>query len=125
MVPQIDVPGHSSGLLPLKRHGLRFCGPPPPPGTAETQLYDNPAGQTLAIIQKIYDELFDIFPDKVFDIGGDETHVKGNCTLANLAAFEEKLMKHIVGHGKRPLGWEQVFKVTGASQHTPSSIVRD
>jgi N-acetyl-beta-hexosaminidase len=128
VVPQIDVPGHSSGLLPLKSHGLRFCGapgPPPPPGTAETQLYDDPAGQTLAIIQKIYDELFDIFPDKVFDIGADETHARGNCTLANLAAFEEKLMKHIVEHGKRrPLGWEQVYKVTGASQQTPSSIVR-
>jgi hypothetical protein len=34
-------------------------------------------------------------------------------------------MKHIVDHGKkRPLGWEQVYKVTGAAQQSLSSIVR-
>ena len=56
-------------MLPLKGRGLAFCGPPPPPGTALVQLYDDPNGKTLGIVKTIYDELFSLFPDKVFDIG--------------------------------------------------------
>lgn len=54
----------------------------------------------------------------------DETHVRGACTLANLRQLEEKLMGHIVAAGKRPLGWEQVYKTTGAAQQVPGAIVR-
>ena len=125
MIPQIDVPGHSSGLLPLtKSHGLQFCAPYDPTTQAPTQLYDDPAGNTFGVVSKIYDELVEIFPDAVFDIGGDETHVSGNCTLANIAGFEEKVLKHLANKGKRGMGWEQIYKVTGAAQHYPSSIVR-
>jgi hypothetical protein len=31
VVPQIDVPGHSSGLIPLKPRGLAFCRDTPIP----------------------------------------------------------------------------------------------
>ena len=83
------MPGHSSGLLPLKAsRGLEFCGPPPPPGTAFVQLFDDPEGKTLSIVKTIYSELFNLFPDDVFDIGADETHVTGNCTMQNLRGFE-------------------------------------
>ena len=33
-------------------------------------------------------------------------------------------MAHIVAHGKRPLGWEQVYTTTGAAQEIESAIVR-
>ena len=125
IIPQIDVSGHSSGLLPLTTtHGLQFCIPDDPTTQAQTQLYDDPAGKTFGVVSKIYDELLDLFPDAVFDIGGDETHVSGNCTLANIASFEEKVLKHIISKGKRGMGWEQIYKVTGAAQHYSSSVVR-
>ena len=124
VVPQIDVPGHSSGLHPLEPRGLMFCPKPAPNWLVSAQLYDDPAGRSLDIVTQIYDELLALFPDAVFDIGGDETQVVGNCTLQNLQAFESKLMAHLVSKGKRPLGWEQIFKVTGAAQQHPSSIVR-
>jgi hypothetical protein len=57
-------------------------------------------------------------------VQADETHVRGACTLANLRQLEEKLMGHIVAAGKRPLGWEQVYKTTGAAQQVPGAIVR-
>ena len=73
---------------------------------------------------QIYDELLALFPDDVFDIGADETNVEGNCTLENIRGFEAKLMAHIVSKGKRPAGWEQVYKNTGAAQTVPGTIVR-
>jgi hexosaminidase len=126
--PPAPLTGHSSGLIPLKAHGLSFCKDS---ATAycssshcQIQLYDDPAGHTVRIVTAIYDELFALFPDEVFDIGGDETHVTGNCTMANLQGFEDKVLAHIVKKGKRPLGWQQVYEVTGAARKVPSATVR-
>ena len=44
--------------------------------------------------------------------------------MSNLRGFEAKIMRHIVAHGKRPLGWEQVYTTTGAAQEIESAIVR-
>ena len=128
VIPQIDVPGHSSGLIPLKPRGVAFCEDTPSAHCStshcQTQLYDDPAGKTLAVVGHIYDELLALFPDEVFDLGGDETAVVANCTMENLQTFEDAVMARIVSRGKRPLGWEQIFKVTGAAQRNPTSIVR-
>eukprot|EP01052_Picozoa_sp_SAG31_P025333 SAG31_NODE_2214_length_6174_cov_3.902551_4_plen_627_part_00 len=128
VVPQIDVPGHSSGLIALKEKGVTFCLDTPTKycstSRCQTQLYDDPDGKTLAVVTKIYDELLELFNDDVFDIGGDETHVVGNCTLENIKDFESKIMAHIATSGKRPLGWEQIYKVTGAAQQVATSIIR-
>ena len=37
VVPQIDVPGHSSGLIPLKPRGLTFCRDSPIPSCSTSQ----------------------------------------------------------------------------------------
>eukprot|EP01047_Picozoa_sp_COSAG01_P039753 COSAG01_NODE_3303_length_6294_cov_3.018402_2_plen_967_part_00 len=128
VIPQIDVPGHSSGLIPLKPRGVAFCEDTDSlycsTSHCQTQLYDDPAGKTLAAVTQIYEELLALFPDRVFDIGGDETKVLANCTMKNLQGFEDKVMALITARGKRPLGWEQIYSVTGAAQRSPTSIVR-
>jgi hypothetical protein len=48
-------------------------------------------GKTVGIVTTICEELIGLFPDAVFVIGADETHVVGNCTMANLRGFEEKM----------------------------------
>ena len=120
VVPQIDIPGHSSGLIPLKKHGVRFCTDAATPycstSHCQTQLYDDPGGATVQVVKQIYTELFALFPDVVFDIGGDETHVAGNCTMANIKSFELKILAHLAANHKRPMGWQQVYSVTGAAQ---------
>ena len=40
VIPEIDLPGHANGLLPLKESGATFC--------ADSQMYADKAGKTNA-----------------------------------------------------------------------------
>jgi hexosaminidase len=62
VVPQIDIPGHSSGWAALN---VSFCQDPTLPPPQRYQLYDDPAGNTRRVIGKYLEEMLDLFPDEV------------------------------------------------------------
>eukprot|EP00730_Choanoeca_flexa_P016215 TRINITY_DN7621_c0_g1_i4.p1 TRINITY_DN7621_c0_g1~~TRINITY_DN7621_c0_g1_i4.p1 ORF type:complete len:662 (+),score=154.23 TRINITY_DN7621_c0_g1_i4:21-2006(+) len=119
VVPEFDVPGHSHGLQPLLSQGLQFCSDD---STSQSQLYNDPKNQTLNLITEVMAEMATLFEDEVFDIGCDETSVKGPCSLESTFAFERTLLNTIQhDFGKTPAGWEEVY--FDAQAATPSTIV--
>jgi len=106
IVPEFDVPGHSSGFDPLATRGMQFCN------SARMQLYDDPENRTYSILTTLFAEMAQLFTDKVFHIGCDETSVAGPCTLENTRTFEQKLQRFLVSVGKQPMGWDEIFSST-------------
>merc|ERR1719450_478983 len=56
VVPEVDLPGHASALLPLKARGLRFCeswkgGETLPEEAAK--VYDDPKGGSRRVLHKL------------------------------------------------------------------------
>ena len=122
VVPEFDVPGHSRGLLPLESHGkdggVHFCRSTP----NKNQLFNDPAGETYAVVKDLLQEMSGLFPDDVFDIGCDETAVVDDCTLNSTFAFERKLFSAIAtDFGRTPSGWEEA--AFDADAATPETIV--
>lgn len=125
VIPEIDLPGHSSAILaafpwltcsgkPLKVkstfgvHERIFCA-------GKTETYD--------FLYELLDELCELFPSAYFHLGGDEAP-KGEwqkCPKCNslmkreeLADYEKlqtwftgKLVKHIKEKGKTPIVWNE------------------
>jgi len=56
------------------------------------------------------DEMASLFDDEVFNIGCDETGVKGPCSLESTFRFERTLLSSIQDKfNKTPAGWEEVY----------------
>uniref|UniRef100_A0A7S0FD30 Beta-hexosaminidase n=1 Tax=Pyrodinium bahamense TaxID=73915 RepID=A0A7S0FD30_9DINO len=116
VVPEFDIPGHARGLGPLKPAGLKFCSR----STDETQLYNDPEGLTLRILNGLLAEMSALFEDDVFNIGSDETETRGFCT--GESTFP--LARHMVDtvrrqYSKTPEGWEEIlFTEQAATQDT-------
>jgi len=67
-------------------------------------------------------EMAGLFTDEVFNIGCDETSVKGRCTLDSTFAIERQVLTAIQKEfGKTPEGWEEVLFDAGAA--TNATIV--
>jgi hypothetical protein len=110
VVPEFDVPGHSRGLIPLESEGLAYCEPS---ATSRSQLYDDPAGKTYDVVHALMKEMSEVFTDEVFDIGCDETGVKGPCTLESTFGFERRLATAVKEEmGKTPEGACRVLPPT-------------
>ena len=62
VVPEVDLPGHARGLLPLEARGLQFCTPGAPD---RSQVYDDPENNTFAVLSKLLVEISGLFPDSV------------------------------------------------------------
>ena len=72
------------------------------------QIYDDPKGQSISIIQTLFTEMSGLFPDGVFDVGGDETGHTPPCSLNNTRSFEEKMIAYVTQDlGKKVMGWEE------------------
>ena len=102
VIPEIDMPGHAKGLAPLTEAGLEFCS------SDNTQIYDDPAGNGVYIIENLIQEMASLFTDNTFHIGCDETQTLNMCTLNNTATFETNILNTLVNLGKTPEGWEEV-----------------
>lgn len=64
----------------------------------------------------------ELFTDKVFNIGCDETRVAGPCSLNSTGALETRLFNDIATKfGKTPAGWEESFFDAGWSPHLPAA----
>lgn len=125
VVPELDVPGHTTCWLtaypdwgcrpvePSRRFGVhRACLDPTRPAVLEA-------------VRTLFTELADVFPDAYLHFGGDEVHpdwwsttpavrsfmaAQGLATAHDLQAwFNRAVVAHIVGLGRRPLGWDEVL----------------
>ena len=92
VIPEIDLPGHANGLLPLKANGVTFC--------ADSQMYadsSSSSSKTNEVLSQLISEYATLFGSQVFHLGCDETTVKAECTLAATKAVEVALSTHVNG----------------------------
>ena len=113
VIPEIDLPGHANGLLPLKGYGATFC--------ADSQMYSDSAGKTNEVLSKLVAEYAALFGSQTFHLGCDETSVKlPLCTIEATKAVEVAVSESVSklqndGAAMWPMGWEEFHWRTNAS----------
>lgn len=115
VIPEFDTPGHSRGLLPLEREGLKFCAPTNP---QRYMLYNDPAGSTLTIMTALMKEMSALFDDEVFNTGCDEIGAPAPCTTESSSVYERALMDVLHDElGKTSAAWEESVLTTASARH--------
>ena len=128
VVPEFDIPGHTTALLTAYPE---FASAPGPYAIERFwgifQPTMNPAREeTYAFLDQLLGEMAGLFPDKYFHIGGDEVDPmqwqkndaiqafarKNN--LSNDTAlqtyFTQRVQKILAAHGKTMIGWDEVLE---------------
>ena len=124
VVPEFDVPGHTSAWFPGYPE---LASTPGPFGTADrsTSVMDPSKESTYAFLDGFIGEMVQLFPDPYFHIGGDEVNPRfWNQSpsiqafaqahgLANAAAiqvyFNQRLLKILQKYGKTMVGWDEIL----------------
>jgi hexosaminidase len=128
VVPEFDMPGHSTAWLV----GHPELGSAPGPYTIERRpgIFEPALDPTREEVYKFLDaflgEMAALFPDAYMHIGGDENEgkqwernpkiqafmkekgIKDNHALQTY--FNQRLLKILQKHGKRMMGWDEVFQ---------------
>jgi hexosaminidase len=128
VVPEFDIPGHSTSWLV----GHPELGSAPGPYSIErgAGIFDPVLDPTREEVYKFLDtflgEMAALFPDAYMHIGGDENNgrqwnanpkiqafmkekgIKDNHALQTY--FNQRLLKILQKHGKRMMGWDEIFQ---------------
>ena len=122
VVPELDVPGHTTSWLAAHPEWTLSCeGQAPraprlralgvPPKVAPSRRFgvhrtciDPGNPQVLAAVDALFGELADVFPDDFLHFGGDEATALDAATQAD---FNARLAHLLMELGKRPLGWDE------------------
>jgi hexosaminidase len=128
VVPEFDIPGHSTSWLV----GYPELGSAPGPYTIERgagifePALDPTREQVYKFLDIFFGEMAALFPDAYIHIGGDENEgkqwdknpkiqafmkdkgIKNNHALQ--AYFNQRLLKILQKHGKKMIGWEEVLQ---------------
>jgi len=116
VLPEVDLPGHAAGLLPLRQRGLRFCetaaGKKTRPEQA-TKIYDDTEGSSRQVIRQLLGETAEVFgpaASRWLHVGGDEASPTGACTAENIAGLEEFVVGTVVQKelGRTAVAWEEL-----------------
>ena len=122
VVPEVDVPGHCRALLNV--HPEFRCYDKDAPG-APTGFVDNVIclgnDEAIAFVERIFDDVADLFPGEVIHMGGDEVkrvnwencpkcrermRKEGLKEVNDLQAwFVQRLKKRLAAKGRRLAGW--------------------
>ncbi len=127
IVPEFDMPGHSTSWLP----GYPDLASAPGPyeivrgGGVLPAVMDPTKESTYAFLNGFIGEMAGLFPDEYFHIGGDEVDpaqwnksaaIRGFMTdhkLGNSAAlqayFNQRLLKIVSSYGKHMAGWDEIL----------------
>jgi hexosaminidase len=127
VVPEFDVPGHTTSWLV----GYPELAAAPGPYAIERKwgVFDptmDPTRDTAyAFLDAFFGEMGSLFPDRYLHIGGDEVNGKqwsANPAIARFkrqhglagnddlqAYFNRKLLAILSKHGKRMVGWDEIF----------------
>jgi hexosaminidase len=136
VVPEFDVPGHSTSWLV----GYPEIASTPGPFKIDEEwgvmdpAIDPTKEQTYKFLDQLIGEMARLFPDHYFHIGGDEVNGKAwdsnpkiqefkkahgyQSNEALQAYFSQRVQKLVAKHGKAAIGWDEIF-VPGA----PKDIV--
>ncbi|HKE25719.1 MAG TPA: family 20 glycosylhydrolase [Bryobacteraceae bacterium] len=124
VVPEFDVPGHTSAWFPGHPE---LASSPGPFSTADrqTSVMDPSKDSTYAFLDGFIGEMVQLFPDPYFHIGGDEVNPRfwnqssaiqtfaKEHNLANAAAiqvyFNQRLLKIVQKYGKTMVGWDEIL----------------
>ncbi len=128
VVPEFDMPGHSTSWLV----GYPELGSAPGPYTIQRgagifePALDPTREQVYKFLDTFFGEMSSLFPDAYIHIGGDENEgkqwdknpkiqafmkdkgIKNNHALQ--AYFNQRLLKILQKHGKKMIGWEEVLQ---------------
>lgn len=128
VVPEFDIPGHSTSWLV----GYPELGSAPGPYKIErgAGIFEPALDPTNEEVYKFLDaflgEMAALFPDAYMHIGGDENEgkqwdrnpriqafmkehgIKDNRALQTY--FNQRLLKILTRHGKRMMGWDEIFQ---------------
>jgi hexosaminidase len=128
IVPEFDMPGHSSSFLAA--YPELGSGPGPfhvvHDHEEEPSLVMDPTKETTyEFIDGFIGEMADLFPDEYFHVGGDEVspkkwlgtpHIKAfmeahhMATAAELQAyFSKRVLDIVTKHGKHMVGWDEIL----------------
>lgn len=108
IVPEIDLPGHSTALL--YAYPEYSFGEPPREVATYWGVFNNVLktdDQTLDFVFDIFDELMEVFDSKYIHIGGDEVHVPGYDKDYILL----RLAKYLVDCGRVPVVWDEAWEI--------------
>jgi hexosaminidase len=128
IVPEFDIPGHSTSWLP--GYPSLASGPGPYNLVREFQdpsgVIDPTKESTYRFLDGFIGEMVKLFPDEYFHIGGDEVsakawtgepHIRDYMKahhIANAAAlqalFNKRVEKIVAHHGKRMEGWDEILQ---------------
>lgn len=128
VVPEFDIPGHATSWLV----GHPELGSAPGPYTIERRpgIFEPSLDPTREEVYKFLDvflgEMAQLFPDAYMHIGGDENEgkqwdrnpqiqafmkkkgIKDNHALQTY--FNQRLLQILKKHGKRMMGWDEIFQ---------------
>jgi len=124
VVPEFDVPGHTSAWFP----GYPELASSPGPFTTadrSTSVMDPSKESTYAFLDGFFGEMAQLFPDPYFHIGGDEVSPRfwnqspaiqafaKEHGLADAPAiqvyFNQRLLKIVQKYGKIMVGWDEIL----------------
>ena len=126
IVPELDVPGHTTSWVWAYPHWGAGVLKEPSTGFGVHEACLDPTNpEVLNAIKLVFDELVDTFPDSHIHIGGDEvnpTWWDQNPQIQNWMAthgmakahdlqtwFIKELGDHLMSRGKQVIGWDEVL----------------
>lgn len=133
IIPEIDVPGHSSAILAA--YPEFGCTPGPYDVSTRWGIHAEilcPSEETFTFLTNILTELVDLFPYEYIHIGGDEVptrHWQNNESVQLLMAeqgfteerqilgyFYNRLNQFLLEKGRKAIGWDEILEVDIAGQ---------
>lgn len=135
VVPEIEIPGHSYAVM--RSYPWLCCtGAPARNDGHQKDLYCAGKESTFDFLQRVFDEVLEIFPSPWIHIGGDEapkdrwgacSACQGRMARENLANEEElqayminRCASYLTDRGRTPIGWEEILN--GSS--SPNTVVQ-
>jgi hexosaminidase len=128
VMPEFDIPGHSTSWLVAYPEYASSPGP----YTIERHFgvfgatFDPTNDKVYSFFDKFFKEMAGLFPDPYMHIGGDEvnpdqwntsrhiqTYMKKKGLADNHALqafFNERILKILKKHGKKMVGWDEIFQ---------------
>jgi hexosaminidase len=127
VVPEFNMPAHSSAwivALPhLAREHSRLEKVPPQLGTVLPNMLDPSLNETWVVLERFFDEMLELFPDRYWHMGGDEpnfSHWNSEPAITEFAMahglhsvdslmqyFTLRLRNMLARRGKRMVQWEE------------------
>ena len=127
IVPEIDVPGHATAAI-VAYPSLGVTDSPPKAVPSDWGVYPNllsPKPSTFEFLDRVLDEVLDLFPSEFVHVGGDEAvkdqwrasaRVQARMRelgISNEAALQGYFVRHMEEYlrsrGRKLIGWDEIL----------------